>query len=92
MAGRQQRRRRPCGPPRGVTLDKTREQAAVDARARGLMDVRDVRARESLVQDLLQMRNAADHSAVDLLSPDGLRASRELTEAEGAPVLMGGAH
>lgn len=92
MARRQQRRRPAYRPPRGVAPDNTREQAAVDAGARRLVAVHDARALESLVQDLRQLKAEADRLASDQPSPDALRAyrraTRELTEAERAIVLI----
>ncbi len=94
MARRQQRRRPAYRPPRGAAPDNTREQAALDAGARRLVAVHDARALESLVQDLRQLRDEADRLASEQPSPDALRefrrASRELTEAERAMVLING--
>ena len=94
MARRQQRRRPAYRPPRGAAADNTREQAAVDAGARRLVAAHDARSLESLVQDLRQLRDEADRIASDQPSPDALReyrrASRELTEAERAIVLING--
>ena len=94
MARRQQRRRPAYRPPRGAAVDNTREQAAVDAGARRLVAAHDARSLESLVQDLRQLRDEADRVASDQPSPDALReyrrASRELTEAERAIVLING--
>jgi hypothetical protein len=94
VARRQQRRRPSFRPPRGSTPDNTREQAAIDAGARRLVAVHDARSLESLVHDLRQLRDEADRNASDQPSPDALRAyrraSRELTEAERAIVLIGG--
>ena len=93
MARRQQRRRPAFRLPRGATPDTTREQAAVDAGARRLMGLHDARSLESLVHDLRQLRDEADRSASDQPSPDALRAyrraTRELSEAERALVLIG---
>ena len=92
MARRQQRRRA-FRPPRGAAPDNTREQAAVDAAARSLVAVHDARSLESLVHDLRQLRDEADRHASDQPSSDALRAyrraSRELSEAERALVLIG---
>jgi hypothetical protein len=94
VARRQQRRRPAYRPPRGAAADNTREQAAVDAGARRLVAAHDARSLESLVQDLRQLRDEADRIASDQPSPDALReyrrASRELTEAERAIVLING--
>jgi hypothetical protein len=94
VARRQQRRRPAYRPPRGAAPDNTREQAALDAGARRLVAVHDARSLESLVQDLRQLRDEADRVASDQPSPDALRAyrraSRELTEAERAIVLING--
>jgi hypothetical protein len=94
VARRQQRRRPAYRPPRGAAVDNTREQAAVDAGARRLVAAHDARSLESLVQDLRQLRDEADRIASDQPSPDALReyrrASRELTEAERAMVLING--
>ncbi|HKB47022.1 MAG TPA: hypothetical protein VKC57_04955, partial [Ktedonobacterales bacterium] len=72
----------------------TREQAALDAGARRLVAVHDARSLESLVQDLRQLRDEADRVANEQPSPDALReyrrATRELTEAERAIVLIRG--
>jgi hypothetical protein len=93
MARRQQRRRSSFRPPRGATPDTTREDVAVEAGARRLLGVHDVRSLESLVRDLRQLRDEADRTASDRPSPDALRAyrraARELTEAERALVLIG---
>jgi hypothetical protein len=92
VARRQQRRRPAYRPPRGAAPDNTREQAAVDAGARRLVAIHDARSLESLVQDLRQLRDEADRNASDQPSPDALRAyrraTRELTEAERALVLV----
>jgi hypothetical protein len=94
VARRQQRRRPAYRPPRGAAPDNTRELAALDAGARRLVAVHDARALESLVQDLRQLRDEADRVASDQPSPDALRAyrraTRELTEAERAIVLING--
>jgi hypothetical protein len=94
MARRQQRRRPAFRPARGATPDTTREDAALDAGARRLVGVHDVRSLESLVKDLRQLRDEADRTANNQPSPDALRAyrraSRELTEAERALALIGG--
>jgi len=92
MARRQQRRRPSFRPPRGVTPETTREDAAVEAAARRLSGVHTVASLESLVRDLRQLRDEADRTASDQPSPDALRtyrrATRELTEAERALVLI----
>jgi hypothetical protein len=71
---RRQQRRRAFKPPRGATLDTTREQAVVDAAARRLLSLHDSRALESLAQDLRQLRDEADRQAAEQPSPDALRA------------------
>ena len=92
MARRQQRRR-PFRLPRGATPDTTREDAAVEAGARRLVEAHDARSLESLVHDLRQLRDQADREASDQPSPDALRAyrraTRELSEAERALELIG---
>ena len=57
------------------------------------MGLHDARSLESLVHDLRQLRDEADRNASDQPSPDALRAyrraTRELSEAERALVLIG---
>jgi hypothetical protein len=93
MARRQQRRRPSFRPPRGAAPDHTRDRAAVDAGARRLAEIHDAQSLESLVHDLRQLLQQADLDASEQPSPDALRAyrraSRELSEAEQALVLIG---
>jgi hypothetical protein len=90
MARRQQRR--PFRQPRDRAPDRAREQALVDAGARRLLAAHDARSLESLVHDLVRLRDEADRAASEQPSPDALRAyrhaARELAEAERAQALL----
>lgn len=84
--------RRAFRQPRDRGPDRVREQAALDAGARRLLGLHDVRSLEALVHDLTMLRDQADREASDQPSPDALRAyrraARELAEAERARSLL----